>query len=380
MDKLILLYFLLSGADIFSFKVFGNTIRIVNILALLLVFNLIILKKYQVNRQILKIYFPIIIIHFISIFYSISPMNSLVYLVYVIFYLFFTLNLVYSWGKSKSIDKIVNIYIISFRVISILTIIQFILGNTGILKILSYQVHRGIIRPALWFYEPSYLATFLTLYYMLTLILREKYFKDFILSILSICLTTSSTGYISIVVGVIIYLILSRNRLKDKIKILLLIIITSISILIGILIIKSNIIDVFIGRLFRSGISVSSGIRMKVNIQTLDVIKENLWTGIGTNTFEEYFGNSPMNITLEIFVTLGIIGGIVLLLFFVIITLKTYKNKSLVCQAFAISFLLFFIVLQANQNYMRLYMWNHIALMLLLLKKVRRKSEKKMAG
>lgn len=378
MDKLMLLYFLLSGADIFSTRIFDNTVRLVNIYAIMLVIYLIIIKKYKFNKEISKIYLTVIIVHFFSIFYSILPVNSLLYLIYAIFYLFFTLNLIYSWGKSKKVGEIINVYIMSFRIISILTITQFILGNTGILKILSYQVHRGIFRPALWFYEPSYLATFLTLYYMLTLILRKKYFKDLLFSILTISLTTSSTGYISIVIGIIIYLVLSNEKIKEKIKILLLITIAGINILSGILIVKSNIIDVFIGRLFRSGISSSSGIRMKVNIESLKIIKENFWVGIGANTFQEYFGSSPMNVTLEIFSTLGIIGGIILLLFFIIITLKIYKNKNLIYQAFAISFLLFFIILQANQNYMRLYMWNHIALMLLLLQKWRGKNENKM--
>lgn len=371
MDKLMIIYFLLSGADIFSYKIFGNTIRIVNILSVVFCLILVVLKKYKINRKILIIYLPVIIVHVFSVFYSFLPMNSLIYLIYIIFYLLFTLNLIYSWGKNREVDDIINIYIISFRIISILTIIQFILGNIRILKLLSYQIYRGIFRPALWFYEPSYLATFLSLYYMLTLVLRKRYFKDFLLSLLAISLTTSSTGYISIVTGIIIYLILSNEKFEKRVKILLFAFLVGIVVLSGIWLIKSSIIDIFIKRLFIDGISSSSGVRMKINMETLKVIRENLWVGIGANTFQEYFGCSPMNVILEIFTTLGLIGGVIFLLFFIVVFIKIFKNKDLRYQGLAISFLLFFIVLQANQNYMRLYMWNHLGLMLLFLQKAK---------
>lgn len=379
MDKLMLLYFLLSGADIFSFKVFGNTIRIVNVLAVLLVFSLIILKKYQINRQILKIYFPIIIIHFISIFYSISPMNSLVYLVYVIFYLFFTLNLIYSWGKNKNIDKIIEIYIVSFRIVSILTIIQFFLGNLESLEILSYQINKGVLRPALWFYEPSYLATYLSIYYMLCFSLRKKYLKDFILSILTLFLVTSSTGYIAIVMGIILYFIFDKEILRNKIKKIFYIILFFIILLIIIFIFEREIVNYYIGRLFKEGILNSSGERKEINIKGLIILKEHFFWGIGTNSILEYMKKPPMNVLLEIFISFGIIFGNIFLIVLFYINFKLYKIKNTICKALAIAFLLYFIVLQANQNYMRMYMWNHIGLMLLFLEKLRRKNERKMA-
>lgn len=369
MDKLILVYFLLSGADIFSFKFLGNTIRVVNIYSIILVFILILLDRYKINKQILKIYWPIIAIHFISIFYSISPKKSLAYLIYILFYFIFTLNLMYSWGNKKKVDKIIEIYIFSFRIVSILTIIQFFLGNLNILKILEYQFYGGVFRPALWFYEPSFLATFLSLYYMLSFILRKIYYKDLILSIVAIILTTSSTGYLSLIVGFVLYLIFSKESLLEKIK-LLIKLITIGSVILGIIfLLKKEIIYIFIGRLFRDGISVSSGGRTTINKLTLDIICDNWMIGLGTNSFEEYTGLPPMNVTLEVFVTLGILFGSIFIFFFFYVNMKLYKKNNYLYKAFVISFILFFIILQANQNYMRLYMWNHLAIMLVFLQK-----------
>ncbi|RGJ28887.1 hypothetical protein DXD66_07045 [Fusobacterium varium] len=62
-------------------------------------------------------------------------------------------------------------YIQIFRVVGVLSIIQFILGSFGItFSIFQNDVYQGIYRPALWFYEPSFLATYLCFYYIISLV------------------------------------------------------------------------------------------------------------------------------------------------------------------------------------------------------------------
>ena len=365
MNILMLLYILLSGADIFSFKVFGNTIRIAQILAILLTIVFVFNKKYKIEKNFLKRYFLLIFIHGISLFYSYSLKKSTEYFLYIIFNLIFSINLIYSWCLLNRNKKLIYIYMWSFRIVGILEVIQFILGSYNI-YFFQYQIYMKIFRPALWFYEPSYLATFFSLYYMSALIFYIKkikiYRKDLILSIIFISITTSSTGYITLVVGIILLIVFYRMEAIKKIFIIFIGIFFSMIIL---LLTNKDIILMFIGRLFRYGIANSSGERMNINLETLDIIKNNFLFGIGSNSFEKYTGYSPMNVTLEIVATLGIIGILCFFITYLYLQKKYNLNKKdIYVQALFYSFILFILILQANQNYMRLYMWNHIALYL----------------
>lgn len=369
MNILMLLYILLSGADIFSFKVFGNTIKVAQILAVLLTIVFIFNKKYKIEKNFLKRYFLLIFIHGIALFYSYSLKKSIEYFLYIIFNLFFCINLIYSWCLLNKNKKLIQIYMWSFRIVGILEVVQFILGSCNI-YFFQYQTYMKIFRPAVWFYEPSYLATFFSLYYMSTLIFYIKkiksYRKDLILSIIFISITTSSTGYITLVVGIILLIVLYRMEAIKKILIISIGIVFSMIIL---LLTNKDIILMFIGRLFRSGIANSSGERMKVNLETLKVIKNNFLFGIGSNSFKEYTSLFPMNVTLEILATLGVIGMLCFCITYLYLQKKYFKNKNdIYVQILFFSFVLFIIVLQANQNYMRLYMWNHIALYLGVIK------------
>lgn len=365
MNILMLLYILLSGADIFSFKVFGNTIKVAQILAVLLTIVFIFNKKYKIEKNFFKRYFLLIFIHGTTLFYSYSLKKSTEYFLYIIFNLLFCINLIYSWCLLNRNKKLIQIYMWSFRIIGILEVVQFILGNCNI-YFFQYQTYMKIFRPAVWFYEPSYLATFFSLYYMSALIFYIKklriYRKDLILSIIFISITTSSTGYITLVVGIISLIVFYRMEAIKKIFIIFIGIFFSMIIL---LLTNKDIILMFIGRLFHSGVANSSGVRMKINIETLDIIKNNFLFGIGSNSFEKYTGYSPMNVTLEIAATLGIIGILCFFITYLYLQKKYNSNKKdIYVQALFYSFILFILILQANQNYMRLYMWNHIALYL----------------
>ena len=72
----------------------------------------------------------------------------------------------------------------------------------------------------------------------------------------------------------------------------------------------------------------------------------------------------PSNVTLELLSTTGIFAPVAFVVYIVGIlrnTFRTYKKEkgedSLVLWALAIGLMLFLVVLQANQGYMRLYMW-----------------------
>ncbi|RGJ28888.1 hypothetical protein DXD66_07050 [Fusobacterium varium] len=152
-------------------------------------------------------------------------------------------------------------------------------------------------------------------------------------------------------------------------------------IIIGIIIIyfwKKEIIIIFIGRIFKSGIKKASGGRIDNWGETLKIIKANSLFGIGANSYGVYTqtNNPPSNVTLEILVTLGIIGFFCFIIFFIFIFLECWKlKKDINVKAMGLSLAAAIIALQANQNYMRTYFWVHIAILLGIIANSRRENK-----
>ncbi|WP_291943902.1 O-antigen ligase family protein [Cetobacterium sp.] len=270
-----------------------------------------------------------------------------------------------------------KIYLNIFRVIGIFTIVQFLFGSMNIvIPLFQNDTYKGIFRPSLWFYEPSYLATYFSFYIGISLVrytFNKRYKKDLLFSWFCTALTTSSTGFISIGISMF-FLVLLQNSLYKKIKTFLLVLVSGVLLFIIVAIIKFDILKIFLGRLFTEGIKTSSGVRVLGMIEALEVFKKFFILGIGANSYENYHitGSPVTNVTLEILTNLGIIGFFCFGYFFYYLY-SIYKNKySVEIKMMWISFLLFLIVLQANQNYMRLYMWVHIGIFIGMSQKIKK--------
>ena len=240
-------------------------------------------------------------------------------------------------------------------------IIVSILQKFGI-EIFDYGYYLGVYRINLWFYEPSYLSTYLAIWFSYSLYLLiikgdRTYIKDIILSITSFILSTATTGFIAMIIsfGFIMLLSLRKIKLKQYIYIASSILIT----LIVIILFFPNVFDVFFLRLFE-GIIEASGDRIKRYSETFNVFLSKPIFGIGSGCYGYYFNNPklvPTNVFLEMLACLGIVGTIMFIYFIFMPVIKLYKSKDIDYRAYSFALFIFFIVLQANQNYLRLYMF-----------------------
>lgn len=383
MDKLLILGIFLSGGDRLGIKIGNNTFKVVQLLFFIYFLYVIITKKYRVNKTIFKIWFPIILTHFISLFSTKSFCDTLFYFIYIVFDYIVVVGSLYTWGKRKKNSEIINIYINILRIVSFLIIIQFILGNMGIrFPLILNDVYKGIYRPALWFYEPSFLILQLGFYYILSLnyfMTKIKYNKyDLFLSSIAICATTSSTGYIMLLIGLIIFMFCLCKNLNQIFKYTISII---IFLLIAILIVyfyNKNILLVFIGRMFqKNGLIVSSGGRIESVIETWNVAKQYLVFGVGADAYKTYIGYEPNGIFVEIIATLGLVGFSCFSIFFILLVKEYKKYKdSIEIKGMFYGLILILIILQIKRGYVRPYMCIHIGLLLVMIsnmnKKIRR--------
>lgn len=378
MDKIVILGILLSGGDHLAIKFFGMTFRLSQLMFLIYFVYLLLFYKYKIYREFILKYTVIIFPHLISLFYSKSILSSLVYFIFILFNCFIIIMPLINWCSNKSNKYLINTYINIFRIVGILTIVQFIFGSFNIvIPIFQNDIYKGIFRPSLWFYEPSYLATYFSFYIGISLVgysnNKKKYTKDLLFSWVCTALTTSSTGFIGIGLSMI-FLIFLQKSLYKKIKTLLLTLGFAMLLLLLVAIIKFDILEIFLGRLFREGLEASSGVRVLGMIQALEIFKEFFILGIGANSYEKYhFTGAPVtNVTLEILTNLGVIGFFCFCYFYYYLYSVYKKNKcNIEIKMMWISLILFLIILQANQNYMRLYMWIHIGLFIGISKNIK---------
>lgn len=97
----------------------------------------------------------------------------------------------------------------------------------------SYGYYLGVVRFKLWFYEPSYMATYIIFWFSLSLYMfligkENSYIKDLVFSTIMLIFSTSTSGYIGMAISLfIIYMLwllkgFSINKLSFLFLILLL--------------------------------------------------------------------------------------------------------------------------------------------------------------
>lgn len=325
----------------------------------------------------------IVIPHVLSLFYSYDLKSSLMYLFWVLFNFLFIITPIINYidYDEKTVWKY---YIYSFRIVGLLTIIHALLLLMGIeIPMFLNNITLGIPRPSAWFYEVSYSATYMLLYFGISIFLYENLSKkeyrfDLFFSIFIIALTTSTTGYIGIFLGFLIGLFLIQSKdIFYKLKIFFNIVFIIGIILLIFYLFNPNIIKFFIGRIFTSGIAAASGERVSGWKYAFELFIEHPFLGIGAGAYETYYGFTATNVTLEILSTLGLFGFSMFVLFFIYLFFAiNKKNQTKILKSLLFSLFLFLVMLQANQNYMRMYMWLHIALILGFIETSRKGQEK----
>ncbi|MBQ6782380.1 MAG: O-antigen ligase family protein [Acholeplasmatales bacterium] len=292
---------------------------------------------------------------------------SIVYNVIFLFYLYS--NFVSYYGPKLFIKLFRNTMYIQF----LLMCAQFALKvffNYEIPFMPSYGSYMGIERFSLWFYEPSYLSTFIAIWlvsslYFMIICNSKGYIKDVIMALLMILMSTSTSGFILIALSIaVIYLMWIANNITVK-KLLALVGVIILGLVL--MLIFSDIFDVFIKRLFVNSLDESSGGRVTQWAETFEVFKDNSLFGIGGGNYGAYLGfdNSyvPSNVTLELMAVHGIFSAIAfygLTISLIVRAIKLCKKSNGRCKtvvAYTVALVIFTIILQFNQGYLRLYHW-----------------------
>ena len=362
---------LFIGADLLGVNV-GVNLRFDQILLFVFALLLTVKGKYRFTYNIWIIMFALFSL--VSVFSAFSIKRGILFyfsIAYNIIFIFYSFT---SYVKTYGIVCFINILRKTCYVKFVIFILQYFLKIVFKYEfpfLPTYGFFMGIPRFRLWFYEPSYLANYLVFWFSISLYTYllgndKSYFKDIIFCALMLILSTSTTGFLGIaLVIVIVYLIWICKRVTLR-KLLFPIVIL---VLLGIsYFLFNDIFEVFIGRLFKGSLDSASGGRITGWEETFKVFKENPLFGVGPGNYGLYLGEDagyvPSNVTLELMATLGIFSAITfyaLTLQQIVKSVRIYKNnknsETRLLVACAIGLLIFTIILQVNQGYLRLYHW-----------------------
>lgn len=370
-DILILLSIIFIGTDVWSINLLVN-IRLIQVFYLVVVFYMIIKDKYRLYIN--KYFVLFLLSSSLSVLFSISILNSLLYYFWILYDFIILIPIFYCYVKEKGPKQFLVLIKYTFRIILGLILVQYILD--GVLHIelpfLSSQHHMGVTRPALWFYEPSYLASFMLIYlsisaYEVIINKNIRYIFDLLATILSLVIITSTTGFLGIVLVLglcfILFIAYAKTN-KQRLFASLTAVVSVIVIFLGVRFFLPNVYFLFIDRIFSSGLVSAAGGRITEYNFQINAFVSSPIVGVGLDAYGAFIGNVnsvATNITLELLACSGILGAIA---FYSLIVVPCYnaffgKNKKSINYSKQLCLALFvlIVILQANQNYMRLYLW-----------------------
>lgn len=359
---------LFIGADIIGIHI-GVNLRLDQIFLLLLTICLIIRNSYKLNRSIPVIAF--ILLTFISSLLAYNVIRGFIYYVSILYNVFVVFYCFSNYITTYGLNKTINICRKTIYVQIALLLLQiFLKVGLNISIFTDYGYYFGIPRFCLWFYEPSYFATYFVFwftfcFYQLIINQKKDYLKDVLCCAIAILLSTSGTGYIGLALSVVIvYLIwISKDITSKKLVVLA----GLIAIVVVLSIVFRSVIDVFVNRIFNDGLSNASGGRVEGWSETYKVFQDNILFGVGPGNYGLYLFDDasivPTNVTLELLSTTGLFATIAFysltIAYIVRNRLLKDRNNSIVKinTALVLALVIFTIILQVNQGYLRLYHW-----------------------
>lgn len=362
---------LLIGADKWGFDI-GVNIRLDQFF--LLIFSLLVFIKINSIFYFDKSLLCFLLFSIFSVFFAFNKFRSVVFFASFIYNAIFVYLSFFNYVKIYGIQKFINIFRTTCYVQFFIFFLQYVLKvifKYELPFLPAYGEYMGVPRFSLWFYEPSYLATYLIFWFafsttMLTLNKDLSYFKDFCLCIIILILSTSTSGFLGIALTLfLVYVIWLCKKVTLK-KLSLLII--PIILFFILKLFFNKIYTVFILRLFNNNLDAASGGRIQGWFETIEVFKENILFGVGPGNYGLYLGKGsdavPSNITLELLATTGIIASFFFIIFNAKMIIKSIKkrNDNIISYALGLSLLIFLIILQINQGYLRLYHWMFLAI------------------
>lgn len=352
------LTFLLLTADLLAIKVAGVSWRMANVVSWILMLLVIFSPAFKLNIKdvIVTLIFCGVIV-FLLYFSQNSP-RSLFFTFYIIYLSILFLIVI------PSIDYMVVMrefhrshVIISLALISIYCAVQ-----VGIPLNIMVDSNRGFDRVHFWSYEPSYIATYLSTY-LFFLALSENNLKNklFVFRVVITTIALGTTFSLTATLGIVasFALLIGKSALRIRrggIAALLAVSMLATPMLwLGFKYVKeriettSNLIDFGGGRVMQ--------------YEALwNMFLKHPWTGVGLGAVDNTEELWLSNVTLEILAT----GGLMLMLALGFVTLYAiWKGRHVRVAAALVGALIFhLLLLQLNQNYMRLYTWLYLGVLL----------------
>ena len=368
---------LFIGADKWGLDV-GVNLRLDQIFLLILTVLLFFRNRYIITVNFWVMLFAVTSL--ISTLLAFDIFRGALFYCSIIYNILFVFYAFYNYVKLYGIETLIKILRKTLYCQFVLMLIQVILKivfNYELSFLPAYGEYLGVPRFSLWFYEPSYLSTYLSFWFSFSLYMYligndKNYLKDIIIALVMFFFSTSTTGFVAILIScLIIYIIwLFKGFTIGKI-------IFPLIVFCCILLFKlcfSSVYDVFFARLFNQSLDSASGGRVSSWYETWEVFKKNILFGVGPGNYGLYLGQDagtvPSNVTLELMSTLGIFATIAFYGLTISLCVKAYilnyklktKNTILLASC-ALGLLIFTVILQANQGYLRLYHWMFFGVM-----------------
>lgn len=361
-------FFTLACADTVSLKFGDASVRLFYTAALLL--PILFKSARRVERRLLIYLVTFILLISPSIVFSIAPIRSILYTIWIIATIascYFLARILAEnsketfqsqWGNQDLLDGFI------IRAYRLQLIVAFALFAT--------KIHE---RPTFLYYEPSYFSISLSIYVALTLqnfLKKEKYILDAFL-ILIYAATSFSASFL-IVCALIFILHFDRRRLLLSITAIIVLFILGALYVTYVDDINTEIIKGLVnGNIGIFELMLRGGNRLPRIFIAYDTFISNPINGIGLGTFEQYSqhlilpsifedneymvvnGLPAVNIYLEIAATAGLLGLIGFIIFLYPVLHWGIKDKfrspyfcALICMLLILAF---------ESNYLRPYFW-----------------------
>ncbi|MFN3403254.1 MAG: O-antigen ligase family protein [Cytophagaceae bacterium] len=326
------------------------------------------------------------------------------YLFWMILLVVFIVSLPFFFKDEKDFLKLVRIYLLSFTAIALFGLFQFLLGLYGIsFYITQWWMSGRLPRINAFSYEPSYFSTYVLIawvtyfYLLVNKNYHNKYFYSkwcFSILTLSLILSTSRMGLIIMGLIIVIYLFQESFRVFTtlRIKKITLVLSTGFFMIIGVvsyyLIFKFNKIKFILAGMGVMGqTNHSSGQRLKELQDTFQAFLNSPFIGRSLGGVPSAIAQvrgayihfqwqtksyEGMNVFVETLVTSGIFGFLFFITFLIVLFYKTARlasqikkyNRAYSGLLYALLLALFFelVLLNMNQNILRIYLWVHIGM------------------
>lgn len=362
---------LLIGADIWGVRIRVN-FRLDQLFLVILSFLLYVKgeTKLSGNRFLLSF----VIFSFFATLNAFNLLRGAAFFCLILYNVIFVYLCFYNYILKYGIMRFVNILRKTCYVQFFIMVFQLLLKTLFRYELPflpGYGEYMGILRFSIWFYEPSYLATYLIFWFTLSLTMLfigndKSYIKDIALCLYMFLLATSTSGFVGIAFSfVLVYILwLTKGITLKKISVFA----VAILLIVGVRFFMPSLFHTFIRRLFEGNLNGASGGRIEKWKETYKVFKENLWFGVGPGCYGLYLGQDagyvPTNVTLDLMATVGIFATVAFYVFSawlaiknIIIYLKRKDEIGIISLALALGFIAFTVILQVNQGYLRLYYW-----------------------